>query len=95
MLPPFARLTSLPRGGVQVTELLRDAWLLVQMLLLTATLYQALESWIEVSEALLGRDVAGARAAAAKRFIQLSKEDPSSEDPTLGGECLQGVARDA
>ena len=57
-----------------MTELLRDAWLLVQMLLLTATLYQALESWIEVSEALLSRDVAGARAAAAKRFIQLSKD---------------------
>ena len=61
--------------AVQAREAVLDALFLVEALLITLTLYQALEFWLETSDALLRRgDVALARAQAHRRVQRLAED---------------------
>jgi len=61
--------------AVQAREALLDALFLVEALLITLTLYQALDFWLETSDALLRRgDVALARAQAHRRVQRIAED---------------------
>ena len=61
--------------AVQAREAVLDALFLVEALLITLTLYQALELWLETSDALLRRgDVAFARAQAHRRVQRIAED---------------------
>lgn len=61
--------------AVQAREAVLDALFLAEALLITLTLYQALEFWLETSDALLRRgDVAFARARAHRRVQRIAED---------------------
>jgi hypothetical protein len=61
--------------ALQAREAALDALLLAEAVLITLTLYQALEFWLETSDALLHRgDVACARARAHRRVKRIAED---------------------